>query len=288
MNKIEDLIKIYCDTEIPDELEYRVRHSIRGAKMKQYTQNIKKTAIALTAALLIFAGMVNLSPNLAMAMSEVPVIGSIVRVLSYRFDVIENENVNAHIETPVIEGLEDDGLQAELNEKYFEENKVLYEEFTQDMEAIMKSGGHMGVDAGYVVKTDTEALLSIGRYVVNTVGSSSTVFQYDTIDKVNEVLITLPSLFKDDQYIERISEYLIKTMDAAMKADADKVYWIKEEDMEPFKLMDANQSFYITDKNKLVISFDKYAVAPGCMGMVEFEVPTEVIGDLLVSDLYIR
>ncbi|MFB8736384.1 hypothetical protein ACEQPO_30285 [Bacillus sp. SL00103] len=29
---------------------------------------------------------------------------------------------------------------------------------------------------------------------------------YDTIDKKNHVLITLPSLFKDDRYIDVISE----------------------------------------------------------------------------------
>jgi len=56
------------------------------------------------------------------------------------------------------------------------------------------------------VKTDTDRILSIGRYVLTVAGSSSTVFKYDTVDKKEGILITLPSLFKDNSYIEIISE----------------------------------------------------------------------------------
>jgi len=288
MNSIEDIRKIYGDTEIPDELESRVRRTIRRAGGRDYARLTRQGILAAAAAVLIFAGLVNASPKLAMAMSDLPVIGPVVRVMTYRFQTIDNDHVNAHVETPVIEGLQNDALQNALNQKYFEENKALYQEFTQDIEAIIEEGGHMGVDAGYVIKTDTPELLSIGRYVVNTVASSSTVFHYDTIDKVNEVLITLPSLFKDEQYIQRISDYLRQTMEVDMETDENKIYWIKEGDIEPFQTIKADQSFYITGNHTLVISFDKYEVAPGYMGIVEFEIPAEEIRDLLVSDVYIK
>ncbi|HCM13126.1 MAG TPA: anti-sigma factor, partial [Lachnospiraceae bacterium] len=60
------------------------------------------------------------------------------------------------------------------NEKYLEEGKSLYEGFNADMEELKKNGGgHLGIDSGYEVKTDTDRILSIGRYTVNTVASSS-------------------------------------------------------------------------------------------------------------------
>lgn len=288
MNSIEEIRKIYYDTEIPDELESRIRRTVRRAVGRNYARLTKQGVLAAAAAVLIFAGLVNASPKLALAMSDLPLIGPMVRVLTYRFQTIDNDHVNARVETPVIEGLQNDALQNALNQKYFEENKALYQKFTQDMEAIIEEGGHMGVDAGYVIKTDTPELLSIGRYVVNTVASSSTVYHYDTIDKVNEVLITLPSLFKNDQYIQRISEYLLEKMSSDMEADENKIYWIKEGDIEPFQTIKADQSFYITGNHALVISFDKYEVAPGYMGIVEFEIPSEEIRDLLVSDVYIK
>jgi len=112
--------------------------------------------------------------------------------------------------------------------------------------------------------------------------------QYDTIDKEKEILITLPSLFNNEGYIERISENIKEQMLKEMTNDPDKVYWVKEGDIDPFVEIDPNQAFYINDMGQLIISFDKYEVAPGYMGIVEFVVPTEVIEDLLVSQEYIK
>ena len=48
------------------------------------------------------------------------------------------------------------------------------------------------------------------------------------------------------------------------------------------------QNFYITEQGKLVISFDVYEVAPGFMGLVTFEIPTELLQDVLMSNKYIK
>jgi hypothetical protein len=158
----------------------------------------------------------------------------------------------------------------------------------EEMGPIVEEGGHMGVDSGFVVETDTDRILSIGRYVVNTVGSSSTTFSYDTIDKEEGLLLTLPSLFVDDTYVERISSYLEEEMADRMAADEGLVYWIDQEMVEGFDTIDPQQSFFLTEEGKLVIVFDKYEVAPGYMGVQRFEIPTKVIEDLLVSDRYIK
>jgi hypothetical protein len=60
------------------------------------------------------------------------------------------------------------------------------------------------------------------------------------------------------------------------------------EDDEAFQSVSPNQQFYITNNSKLTIVFDEYAIAPGYMGMVYFEIPTEEIQDILVSDIYIN
>lgn len=161
------------------------------------------------------------------------------------------------------------------------------------MESLKKNGGgNLGVESGYTVKTDTDRILSIGRYVVNTVGSSSTTMKYDTIDKKNEILITLPSLFKDDKYIDVISENIKEQMIEENRADKKKFYWVEgiEQNgtVELFNKILSEQNFYINPEGKLVISFDKYEVAPGYMGIVEFIIPTEAISGLLVSKDYIN
>ena len=282
----------YENIEIPDELEFLVRTTIKEQEKKMKRKNIiNKSVIAAAVAGVVFVGSINLSSEISYALSEVPVLGSIVRVLTFKTFELKDNNFDAQLKTPAIEGL-DSKLEAMLNEKYLDENQKLYDDFMKEIDELKKADmeeAHMGIASGYEVKTDTDKLLVIGRYVVNTAGSSSTTIKYDTIDKQNKILITLPSLFKDEAYIDIISENIKAQMKEQMK-DENNVYWLEDEMMgdENFSNIDKNQSFYITKDNQLVIAFDKYEVAPGYMGNPEFIIPSELLKDVLVSDEYIK
>lgn len=292
--KMKQLKKEYMDIPIPEELDFIVRKALKDGGMKRYKKSNKYKWIGgVVASVFIFTAAINTNPAFANALSDIPVVGSIVKVLTFREYKLEKDTYSANIEVPAIEGLENKELQNSLNEKYLQENKKLYDEFIADIEDLEKNGGgHMGVASGYEVKTDNDRILSVGRYVVNIVGSSSTTFQYDTIDKKNQILITLPSLFKDESYVDIISENIKEQMREQMKNDENKIYWVSdaglEEPMEYFDRISKEQSFYINNDGKLVISFDKYEAAPGYMGVVEFVIPTEVISDILVGNEYIK
>ncbi|MBM7614475.1 DUF3298 and DUF4163 domain-containing protein [Alkaliphilus hydrothermalis] len=312
MNRMDQLKSEYKNIEIPEELDFIVDKAIKEVKTelegeskakgekelekeagneigRKRKMKLRKKLLAAAAIAVIFIGSINASSTVANAMEKIPVVGELVKVLTFREFTFNEDTFNANIKVPVIDGLENIDLQNTINQKYYEENKALYEEFMKDIEKLKEAGGgHLGVDSGYIIKTDNDQILSIGRYVVNTVGSSSTTMQYDTIDKKNEILVTLPSLFINESYQERISENIKEQMLKEMSNDSDKVYWVKEGDIEPFVSIKLNQDFYINDIGQLVISFDKYVVAPGYMGVVEFVIPTEVIEDLLVSSEYIR
>ena len=282
----------YENIEIPDELEFLVRTTIKEQEKKMKRKNIiNKSVIAAAVAGVVFVGSINLSSEISYALSEVPVLGSIVRVLTFKTFELKDNNFDAELKSPAIEGL-DSNLEAMLNEKYLDENQKLYDDFMKEIDELKKADmdeAHMGIASGYEVKTDTDKLLVIGRYVVNTAGSSSTTIKYDTIDKQNKLLITLPSLFKDEAYIDIISENIKAQMKEQMK-DENNVYWLEDEMMgdENFSKIDKNQSFYITKDNQLVIAFDKYEVAPGYMGNPEFIIPSELLKDVLVSEEYIK
>ena len=296
--KLEILRRNYMEISIPSELDFVVGEALQKMGMSKMMRKnrFKKTKIAATAAVAAFALLiagVNASPVFAAALTKVPVVGSVVKVLTFREYAVNDGTFNSNIEVPAIQGLENKGLESSLNGKYLEEGKKLYEQFNVEMEELKANGGgHLGVDSGYEVKTDSEDILSIGRYTVNTVGSSSTTMKYDTIDKKNGILITLPSLFKDDSYVDRISENVKSQMLEQNKADGDKLYWVagieEVSSMELFDKISKEQSFYINPEGKLVISFDKYEVAPGYMGVVEFVIPTEVLSDILVGKGYIK
>lgn len=295
---LEQLKKEYLEIPIPRELDFVIKKALKesGKKMNKKNNRFKglKVAVAsLVASLALFFIGVNTSPVFAQTMLKVPIVGSLVEVITFREYTFDEDTFNANIKVPAISGLENKKLENSLNEKYLQENEKLYEEFIADIEDLKQNGGgHLGVDSGYIVKTDTDKILSIGRYVVNIVASSSTTIKYDTIDKEKEVLLTLPSLFKDDSYIDVISENIKSQMLEQNQADENKIYWVKgiEEELsfETFEKIGAEQNFYINPDGKLVISFDKYEVAPGYMGVVEFVIPTEVIANLLVGNDYIN
>lgn len=294
---IDNLKKEYMETPIPNELDFLVRKSLKESKKivkrKLLLKRVTVTAASIAASLTIFTAGINISPAFASTMSQIPGMENIVKILTFKEYVVDEENYNANIKVPAIEGLENKELQNNLNEKYLAENQKLYEDFMADIEFMKENGdGHLGVDSGYVVKTDNDELLSVGRYIVNTAASSSTIMKYDTIDKKNEILITLPSLFKDGSYVDVISENIKNQMVEQHKKDENNFYWVEgvEEDVsfQMFDKISEEQNFYINPEGKLVISFDKYEVAPGYMGVVEFIIPTEVISDTLVSNEYIR
>lgn len=288
----------YKNMPIPAELDGLVQDTldaigVNAGKRKNKHGRRGVVAASVAMAVIMLSAGINSSPVFAQTLSEVPVVGSLVKVLTFKNYVVNEDEFKANMKTPEITGLQNKSLERCLNEKYVDENKKLYDQFMADMKNLKQSGeGHLGVNSGYVVKTDTDRILSVGRYVVNTVGSSSTTMKYDTIDKKNEVIITLPSLFKDDRYVNVISENIKEQMIQQHKADKNKLYWVEgieqKSNMELFQQISSNQNFYMNAENKLVVSFDKYEVAPGYMGVVEFVIPTEVLSDILVSNEYVK
>ena len=100
-------------------------------------------------------------------------------------------------------------------------------------------------------------------------------------------------MFKDERYIDIISSYITDEMRREMaESNGEKIYWIEsnseESIVDSFEKIQKNQNFYLSNEGKLIIAFQKYEVAPGSMGLVQFEIPTEILQDVLVSDNYIK
>lgn len=298
-NKLDKLKNEYTDIQIPDELDFIVKKALKDSGVdisRSKRTGLQKSAIAaasLAASLVLLTVGVNTSQAFAESLSKVPLVGSIVKLVTFREYKVDNKNYNADIKVPAIKGLENKELESSLNEKYLTENKKLYEQFMKDIKELEKNGeAHMGVSSGYQVMTDNDTIFSVQRYMLTTAGSSYTELKYDTIDKNKQVLITLPSLFKDESYVDVISGNILSQMREQMKRDEGMIYWIDEHVeeglTEAFEKIDKDQGFYINPQCKLVISFDKYSVAPGYMGNPEFVIPTDVISKILVGNEYIK
>ncbi|MFT8363790.1 MAG: RsiV family protein [Sporolactobacillus sp.] len=291
---IDELKQNYVAITVPESLELRVNDVL--AKVRK-TERLKKHMFrfaAVAAAILLFIVTINVSPGFAKTVSKIPLLGNFVRIVTLKTYQSPSGTQSATIKVAHV-NLKNKQLAGSLNRKYIREGEELYKQFQKDTRAMNQHGekkGYLGIESGVIIAHDDARLLSIGRYVVITVGSSSTTLHYDTVDKKRGILITLPSLFKDNRYITIISQNIRTQMQQQMKTDKTKMYFIgkatKQTPFDGFIAIKAKQDFYINKQNKLVIVFNKYDVAPGYMGEVMFTIPTSILRGQLVSSQYIK
>lgn len=281
---MQKLKEEYHNIPIPSELETIVNEALQTPPRKKASYKVK-TILAGVAAIILFSISVNVSPSLARTLSDIPIIGKLVEVVTIMEVKKETKNNSiVDIQTPSIQGFENTELVENLNNKYLDESKQLYAEYEKFMATIdEEENANFAVYADYEILTDNDIILSIRRYTEIIQASAYIENQFDTIDKEYEVLLTLKSLFKNDSYVEIISEEIKKQM-----RQGGGSYNIAEDDGYGFKQIKPDQKFYINTDNKLVIGFNEYEVAPGSMGAVEFVIPTEVIDAILVGHRYIH
>ncbi|MCI8804678.1 MAG: DUF3298 and DUF4163 domain-containing protein [Clostridiales bacterium] len=289
--KIDELKREFNNIEVPDEVNFIVREAIlrskKNVKGERFFNMIRKTGIA---AAVLFAGFivsVNSIPAMAKSLLDMPFVGPFVKVFVFTDYKTEENGFEANISVPNIAGFENKQLENELNEKFIKEGQKLYDDFLRKMEEIKSNtnDGHYSVNSGYEVCADNEDVFSIIVYNTSVMASSATEYKAYTVDKKNNSVVTLESLFKDKSYINIISENIKEQMKEQMKADENKIYFIYDETASDdyFKQIKAEQNFYIDNKGKLVIMFNDYEVAPGYMGAPKFEIPTDILDNILLD-----
>lgn len=277
---MDDLKKDYEKIKASKELRERIEKTMKKEKMKK-TAKLSGSIAAGIIALGILS--VNIFPELAYAMSDIPVIGQAVRVVTFDRYVHNDNGYSADVSTPKIEGITDKKLEEKLNREFKENAKTIIAQYENDVRKLKDEFGedtvHMGITSDYIVKTDNDNILAIDIYILNTAGSSSTVHSFYTIDKKTGKLLTLKGLFKKDaDYTGVLSDYIKKEM----RRENEENNGMYELDGEfAFKKIKKDQNFYINDDGQLVICFDKYEVAAGAQGSPEFVIPNKIIKDIL-------
>ena len=189
--KLEKMKKEYMQINASDTLKESINNTMKTSKRNNI--NTWKKITSLAACLVIaFTLSLNFSPVFAATVADIPGMSGIVKVLTFERYVVNDGGYRAHIETPKIEGLLDKELEDKINKDFKDNANVLILAFESDMKELKKQlpdeEVNLGIDSGYIVRTDNESILAIDVYMVNTVGSSSTTHKFYTIDKKNKKL----------------------------------------------------------------------------------------------------
>lgn len=305
MNSKKDLEKLqqeYLNIPIPKELSKMVEDTINQQtkiisinKQKERKEKMMKRTVKTigtsAAAIAVLTLTVNVSPVFAQTLSDIPVVGGIIKVLNFKEYNVDQKGTQAHINVPKVEGLKNKETEDKLNKELSQKGEESYQKFIEqikELEGINGENTKLAVDVTYDVVTDTEDIFALKLTKTETQASASEETKFYVIDKKTENVVALKDLFKTDEYVKRISDEVIKQMKAQMKEDENKVYWVNDSDEDKFTAIAKDQNFYINKEGKLVISFNEYEVAPGYMGLVEFVIPTDTIQDISVQNAILK
>jgi anti-sigma-V factor rsiV len=283
--KIRRLLKkerIVMPESIAQRFDFTVAWLQKNTERKPhfFTIGIRTTAVLL---LLAFFILPNVSPEIAYAMQEIPVVDKIVRVITtYDFEK-EDENHSESIRIPHMEA--EDGMQEPLdviNEEVKKMTDEIIARFRESAEELPDS--HFDLLIDYETITNNENWFTLKIIITESAGTGSNAYRYYHIDKSRGEIVTLADIFDPDfDYVHIFSENIKQQMAQQMETDPDVIYWMYSDDKTfwGFYEIAPDQNFYFNQDGDLVIVFDKYEVAPGTMGYPEFVIPrTLYTGDL--------
>ena len=221
----------------------------------------------VAAALALFITVPNVSPAAAAAMSEIPLLDSIVRVVTFRNYTFDDGIHNAEMSVAELEG--GDAAQ-NVNDQVQIFTDRLMEQFRVQCESMEQGYGSLNVTSQVV--TDSDAWFTLRIDAVETQASGYQFSRFYHIDKVTGQTVMLKDLFREDtDYMTTLSDEVRRQMHTQMEENPEKEYSAEE-----FTSIAADQNFYFTQSGELVLVFDEYTIAPGYMGMPEFMIPADI------------
>ena len=280
----------YESQNAPDELHQRLQTLIsenaRPPKRRAAIIWLRRIGGSAAAAMLALCIAVNASPDAAALLADIPVLGQVVRIFSFREYQDSQNGIELKLSSPHISGLGDSEAEERINTLFdgYAENIVAQYEAGLAAVAGMEEG-HISISSSYSVPVDSDRQLTVAIDTTIIMASSQQCTTYYNIDKQTGELVPLSGLFKDGaDYVTVISDEIKRQMRAQMDADDDVYYWL-DSDVEDwnFTSIAQDQQYYVNENGELVISFDKYDIAPGYMGSVSFTIPKDVLSDIVLT-----
>lgn len=246
-----------------------------------------KFAVAAAAVIVgIFIILPNTSATIAHAMEQIPIIGQLVKVVTFRDYKYESDRNIADIEVPEIkpeQQLDDSTLQENLDRTTAEINaeiQAITDNLIAEFEANVKDEmGYQDVMVTSEVLATTPDYFTLKLICYQAAGSGYQWNYFYTIDLNTGERLQLKDIFREGaDYITPISENIKLQMQERMDDDENNIFWLDNEieDLN-FKTITDETSFYLNEKGNVVIGFNEGDVAPMYMGTVEFEIPAEVL-----------
>lgn len=219
---------------------------------------------------------------------DLPIIGPVVKLIVG--ETLSDEKINIRVPQISMDDEQENETIHGLNKKYFHEGQEAFEKAKIQYQNFQTE--HMQITGDYQKVLDDSRFLVIERNLTQTAADSYTEKKFDTIDKKNGVVLSLPLLFKDNSYYSVLTNEVKAQMKKKVKENANNYYWteadFKDGGVKEVPLITKNSQFYINEKHELVLVYEQFAIAPGYMGTPEFVIPKSVTKNILASKDYLN
>lgn len=292
MEKLETMKERYDQIAIPEELNVRIQQEIQKSRKRQvekrradssrrFKKVIHSMEAAAAAVCILFTAALNTSPVFAKEAGELPVIGGLARILTFRSYEAEEDNIAVSVEIPTIEMIaEDTGITVdEINQEIFARCNQYADDAVLRAEeyrtAFLETGGtqeewekhNIKITVGYEIKQQSSDYLSFIVNVTENWTNAHNESKYYNLDLKTGEIVTLKDMLGSD-YAELANESIREQI--AERQKAGETFFTEEEG--GFAGISEDTKFYINGNNRPVVVFGKYEIAPGSSGEIEFEI----------------
>jgi len=287
-NNIEEKMSIYKkeyeENHMSEENLALFKAKIEQAKLdkrrKKRNANIRNWS-AVAAAVVLLVLIPNVSATAANAMETIPVLGNLIRIVTFRDYSYSDSNNTANVKVPevVVDTNEITNpvvkenvikSSAQINEKINDLSQKWIDEFEKNK--LAEGYSNLEIKSEVLRTTDKYFTLKLICYEENASGYEEHHFYTIDLDTGKE--LALADIFWENvDYIDYINSEIKAQMEEQMANDENIVYWLNSDIPEDnFKSITDETEFYINEVGNLVISFNEAEVAPSYMGCVEFEI----------------
>lgn len=273
----------YEEILIPEELSERVEEAILNAQLRRSPIPLRKIAGAIAACFAIFIIGLNTNTVFAKTVTNIPVIGQLAKLFVLTEYSSENEERILDVKIPKLENTGYDNLENRINNEIrMKINEVIAEAEIRAQEyrkAYLETGGDpediwkMEITVDYEIKCSNERYVSFVIWKSESLASIYMEQYFYNIDLDTGKELTLRDLLGPN-YISIANQAVLDGIEKCLEEDENAIFFGYDKDEESlipgFESISSDQQFYINDKGQVVVVFEKYSIAPGYMGILEF------------------
>ncbi|QSX06870.1 DUF3298 domain-containing protein [Sedimentibacter sp. zth1] len=272
-----DLKLIHDNTPIPTDLNKTVEEAIKiGLAKKRGHKGVYKVITSVVACFLVFVTLINTSYAFAQTMTNVPILNKICKVFTFREYEEHDDKKIVNVKIPNISNTNNSELEKRVN---YEISKIINEEVEESKiraleyyDAFIATGGKkedfspIEITVDYDIKRLDENIVSFVINKYETLASAYQQFYYYNID-----LESGRDLMLKDFFGTNYKNIVARQVKEKLENADESVKQLLFDDVNIEDLINDNTNFYINENKNIVIVFDKYTIAAGAAGRLEFE-----------------